>query len=187
MVNRVQPVVIAIIKTLALAKTKERTILRRKTEEFIVTAQEDLDKLVDEWIELLHLQAWEIQAKLVDDVDFYGMHIEGENCINSLCKQSDISIITAEGRTEKCDEATNAFPYDMEKVLVHEMLHCTFCDLMELGTEAVPMEAMEQYSKNAGDENSMPMQTIGYVMAHAVLDEMARTLVDIKRMKQREE
>lgn len=140
-----------------------------KTPKFEIKTQDELEKLAEEWIKDLRLQEWEISVRLVNDIIFYEQHITGINKINALEKKAIINIMSMDGYYDSYEDA-EVFDYDMEATLVHELLHCTFCETTDL--------AVEQLTPK---EEKQGMESVGYVITHRLLEQMAQILVSMKR------
>lgn len=117
--------------------------------------QEQLYVLLDEWVDRLCLQEWDITVGIYRERDFYHTGSVGENTFNISSAKSTIRII------DPCDYPENTkFPQDMETTLVHELLHLKFA-------------AFEP-----ADEKSLQ-----HAMWERTLQVIARTLVTMKYEK----
>lgn len=87
-----------------------------------VVSPEKLNILLVEWIDRLRLQEWNIVVDIYREKDFICEDSVGENSFNKSNAKSIIRIL------DPCDYSENTrFPQNMEKTLVHELLHLKFC------------------------------------------------------------
>lgn len=118
---------------------------------YIINSQEELEKLGHEWQERLALQNWNICFRLCKLNDLDLKNVDGENSWTRSNMTSIIDIL-------KYGEVNNdCFPYDMELVLVHELLHLHFAVL---------------WPDNGAEEETEGEQSIEFI---------AKTLVQLKR------
>ena len=82
-------------------------------------SEELLNELCRYWQAELGLQHWKIEVKVVRGAE-----------IGEMCGQNDYSFTeeTALIRIKSADDYHGYYPYDMEKVLVHELLHLVLDD-----------------------------------------------------------
>lgn len=127
-----------------------------KGKEYIVD-EEELQELLTLWIPILSLDDWEIYVEFapIEEMDLNGGL--GLGLINYIRtqKQATIKLMNISSWLKYKEEERCPFSYDMEKVLVHELLHCNFSITYE-GEQSTP--------------------------SHTLLEEMARALVQAKRM-----
>lgn len=91
--------------------------------DYIINSQEELETLGHEWQEKLGLQNWNICFELCRQCDFKLQNVNGENSWTRANMTSIINVL-------KSDEAYNpCFKYDMELIVVHELLHLYFAVL----------------------------------------------------------
>jgi len=124
----------------------------------------ELDDLLHYWIEVLGLNDWEIYVKFVDldkCSDDCGCVFHGETTYLDIQKQATIIIMSWDS-WEDYKKKTGGVPfgYDQEKTLVHELLHCAFCDI----------------AVRNSDNNELDSKL------HQILEMTARSLVRLKRM-----
>lgn len=113
-----------------------------------------MQELLKEWKERLGLQDWYIELK--DNCSPNDMVLKdcaGETEWQEVDKCAVIRIIS------KKDYGSRILPFDKEKTLVHELLHCKFCLLGESGNDLQDR------------------------IQHQLIDDMSRALVDAKRVK----
>lgn len=117
----------------------------------------DFDKLVDQWIDILGLQDWTIAVQ--DDCKFCELNLEDSVgcCTHDFVnKWAHIQILSEKEYGERIT------PYDKEKILVHELLHCKFSILSHIDDKIVEL------------------------LVHQILEDMAKSLVKAKRLKESE-
>ena len=115
------------------------------------------EKLLREWQNRLGLQDWYIILKTNCRPENMAMtDVEGCTTWTESTKSAWIDILDE----QFFPEHAAARPYDFERTLVHELLHC-------------------KLSMLAGDES-----TTRYRLAHQIVDDLARALVDAKRSKE---
>ena len=85
-----------------------------------IVEQKELEKLCKEWQDKLHLQNWDIIVKICRKTEFELSDVTGENCWDLRVCKSYIRIL------DPIDYLKTSWPYDMEVVLVHELLHLHF-------------------------------------------------------------
>lgn len=107
----------------------------------------ELKQLCTDWQKILGLSHWRIEAKIVRGVE-----------INNNCGQNDYSLAdeTSLVRIKVLEDYHGYFDYDMESVLVHELLHLLLDGVQEI-------------------------RDIYYEQA---LSRLSRTLVNLKRSKE---
>lgn len=111
-----------------------------------------MQELLKEWKERLGLQDWYIE--LVDNCSLNDMVLKdcaGETEWQEVGKCAVIRIIS------KKDYGSRILPFDKEKTLVHELLHCKFCLLGESGNDLQDR------------------------IQHQLIDDIAKALVNAKR------
>jgi hypothetical protein len=96
--------------------------------DFIIEDIDELDKLVSFWTPIMQLGDWEISVKFapLGDMIEGGELSLGDNTYLHIQKQSCIRLLSWDGWIEYKDKFNIPFSYDMEKVLVHELLHCNY-------------------------------------------------------------
>lgn len=126
----------------------EKEIIKEITED-------EASKLLEEWQERLGLQDWTICLSInckIDDLELKGA---GENEWELVNKVALIKIISKEQYGERI------IPFDFEKILVHELLHCKFAILDMIDSS---------YESRVVDETR-----------HQLVDDLARALIMAKR------
>jgi hypothetical protein len=122
-----------------------------------VQNQEHLNMLKEYWQEKLKLQAWDIKVMVCRDKELYSSKSDGEIWQDIQSVRATIKLM------DPIDANPNApFPYDMEEVLVHELLHLIFA----------PFEPKEKSLKHDFWERA--------------IERMAHTLVGLKRERENE-
>lgn len=114
-------------------------------------------KLLEEWQERLGLQDWAIVLKC--NCEFEDMPDEaiGNTTYSVAEKEGAIKIIDK----SEYDENYFLVPYDFERILVHELLHCKFA-IIDLEKDSYESKVLE----NA---------------RHQIIDDLAKALVMAKR------
>lgn len=90
--------------------------------------EQTLRGLCSEWQERLRLQDWDIFTEICRARDLPS-GVAGHNKIDLLKKKSVIAVLA-----EADHDPNSAWPYDVEKTLVHELLHLHFetnCEITE--------------------------------------------------------
>lgn len=121
--------------------------------------QEQLEKSLREWQHRLYLDGWNIIAHITDEiVDPDGKEVADAAGFNTFVFESSESSIQILSK-ESYEENGNVFKQCMEKILVHELLHC----------------------KYAWMENETTYEST-YLCAreHQLLEEMAKSLIMAK-------
>lgn len=118
--------------------------------------QGDLEAALAKWQRVLHLQDWEITADLVPQTVFPERGMSGSACVRSFRRAAHIRMATL----ETMDLVSNPNDADMERTLVHELVHLVFSP-EDLFGEPPPKH-----------------QNRAYEMA---VESMARSLVEIDR------
>lgn len=111
-----------------------------------------LEELLEEWKSILHLGQWDIELRRSRQVDFLEGDNQGEITFNRVECQAIVRIL------DPIDWVDTPFKQDMEKTLVHELLHVIYADF------------------EPEDSNSLQ-----YTLWHRSIDSMARVLVSLKR------
>ena len=111
-----------------------------------------LEELLEEWKSILHLEQWDIELRRSRQIDFLEEDNQGEITFNKVECQAIIRIL------DHIDWVDTPFKQDMEKTLVHELLHLIYADF------------------EPEDSNSLQ-----YTLWHRSIDSMARVLVSLKR------
>ena len=111
-----------------------------------------LEELLEEWKSILHLEQWNIELRRSRQIDFLEEDNQGEITFNKVECQAIIRIL------DHIDWVDTPFKQDMEKTLVHELLHLIYADF------------------EPEDSNSLQ-----YTLWHRSIDSMARVLVSLKR------
>jgi hypothetical protein len=111
-----------------------------------------LEELLEEWKSILHLEQWDISLRIRRQKDFLEGDNQGEITFNRVECQAIIHIL------DPIDWVDILFNQDMEKTLVHELLHIIYADFEP--------------------EDSDSLQ---YTLWHRSIDSMARVLVSLKR------
>ena len=81
---------------------------------------DELDRYLSKWVKILGLEKWDIRARITRADKMNLDDCAGENNYNKVDRQSIIHL------RDPNDWPCEDFSYDMEKVLVHELLHLTF-------------------------------------------------------------
>ena len=111
-----------------------------------------LEELLEEWKSILHLGQWDIELRRSRQVDFLEGDNQGEITFNRVECQAIVRIL------DPIDWVDTPFKQDMEKTLVHKLLHIIYADF------------------EPEDSNSLQ-----YTLWHRSIDSMARVLVSLKR------
>ena len=111
-----------------------------------------LEELLEEWKSILHLEQWGILLRIRRQRDFLEGDSQGDITFNRVGCQAIICIL------DPIDWVDTPFNQDMEKTLVHELLHIIYADFEP--------------------EDSDSLQ---YILWHRSIDSMARVLVSLKR------
>ena len=82
--------------------------------------EEDIRDYLGKWIRILGLENWDIRAHVVRAEKMTLDGCAGENNYNEMARQSLIHL------RDPMDWPEGEFEIDMEKTLVHELLHLTF-------------------------------------------------------------
>lgn len=122
-----------------------------RSEEYIFNPNR-LEELLEEWKSILHLEQWDIELRRSRQKDFLESDSQGEIDFNRVECQAIIRIL------DPIDWVDTPFKQDMEKTLVHELLHIIYADF------------------EPEDSNSLQ-----YTLWHRSIDSMARALVSLKR------
>ena len=122
-----------------------------RSEEYIFNLNR-LEELLEEWKSILHLEQWDIELRRSRQKDFLESDSQGEIDFNRVECQAIIRIL------DPVDWVDTPFKQDMEKTLVHELLHIIYADF------------------EPEDSNSLQ-----YTLWHRSIDSMARALVSLKR------
>lgn len=122
-----------------------------RSEEYIFNLNR-LEELLEEWKSILHLEKWDIELRRSRQIDFLEGDNQGEITFNKVECQAILSIL------DHIDWVDTPFKQDMEKTLVHELLHLIYADF------------------EPEDSNSLQ-----YTLWHRSIDSMARVLVSLKR------
>ncbi len=84
---------------------------------FVGGERPDLEPLVQKWAAILKLQDWEVLARYARDWDIRERS-EGQATISIRLKTCTIRIL------DPVDYCDSSWPQDVERVLVHELIHC---------------------------------------------------------------
>ena len=121
----------------------------------MICTQEELEELCKQWTKILHLENWDIKLFICHEKDFTGHDNQGE--IDYIMENGDASI-----KILHPDSYPNSpFEYDMEKTLVHELLHLHFA----------PFRPEDESSLN-------------FVLWERAIETMARIMVDLDRQSE---
>ena len=113
-----------------------------------------MDKLLKEWKQRLGLDDWKIVVRWdCPQTEFVLSDVCGESEYDETNKSAVIRIMP-----EK-DYGSRILPYDAERILVHELLHCKLCFIQQTENET---------------QNRI---------VHSYIEDLARALVDAKRHK----
>lgn len=119
----------------------------------VTFALEELKKLCQEWQERLRLQHWTIALTISREKDFKLVGAQGECCWTQSTALATIKLI------DPIDYPESPFKYDMEIVLVHELLHLHFCPF----------------------DDCTDINDLKDIMLERAIDHIARALVETKR------
>ena len=87
----------------------------------VILNDDELNELLAYWQKKLRLENWDIMVNLYRQEEFYDEESQGENSYDIRTGQSIIRIL------DHVDwSIRNRFPQDMERCLVHELLHLHF-------------------------------------------------------------
>ena len=111
----------------------------------------DYDKLLKEWVDRLGLQEWRIDLHPCCKPDEMTEETTGCSVWQEIIKAARIEILDPTFYGERI------VPFDWEKTLVHELLHIKTC---LISSECDPLQER---------------------IAHQLIDDLARALVDAKR------
>jgi len=100
--------------------------------------QEQLEALCREWQGILRLQDWDVKPELVRRFDLLDESRQGECQYELQLKAAVIRVLRAE------DLPPSPWPADLEKTLVHELLHLHFAPFMPEPEEGLRHVAAEQ-------------------------------------------
>lgn len=117
-----------------------------------IFTEEELIKLCREWQEHLRIEYWSVALRIARARDFSLANSQGECNWTITTAMATIKIL------DPLDYPESPFKQDMEKTLVHELLHLHFCAFD--GTAAGSMEEK---------------------MLERTIDHLARALVKLKR------
>ncbi len=102
-----------------------------------IVSNEELIKLCREWQAVLRLQDWIVQVRFVRHFELN--HTEQGNCSsNCMKKMAQIRIVTPE------DYNNPEWQQDVEKTLVHELLHLYSAPFTDLNPPHFPLMLEEQ-------------------------------------------
>lgn len=82
--------------------------------------EKNVDELCRKWQKILRLEDWEIHTELFSAREFEECDRQGEVVYDISTGQAIIHLLDVDARLD------TPFPYDLEKVLVHELLHLHF-------------------------------------------------------------
>jgi hypothetical protein len=110
------------------------------TQEFVIQTEEELAILGRWWQEKLKLQQWEIVFQLVPKkhTSFVDIDCQARVFWKRAGLQAQVMLMRHE------DWASEEFPHDMEKSLVHELLHLVFAPFAAEGEDTEMDIAQEQ-------------------------------------------
>jgi hypothetical protein len=91
------------------------------------------------WRQVLGLSHWEIAVKIVRERDMNSKGCSGENNFNLFDERALITLV------DPVDYPDTPFEQDMEKTLVHELLHIT----VEYFTRNIPEDSLEYLHREA--------------------------------------
>lgn len=111
-----------------------------------------LEELLEEWKGILHLEQWDTELIIIRQKDFLEEDNQGEITFSKVGCQAIIRIL------DPVDWVDTPFKQDMEKTLVHELLHLVYADF------------------EPEDQNSLQ-----YTLWHRSINSTARVLVSLKR------
>lgn len=116
--------------------------------------EEQIKKLCKEWQDRLKLNRWDIQINIYRESDFTNEESEGEISYKLSNGKAIIRIL------DPIDFPETPFLQDMEKTIVHELLHLQFAPF--------------------AIENDTSLE---YMLMENTIELLAQTLVDLKREK----
>lgn len=114
----------------------------------------DADALLTEWVDRLFLNAWKIKLRIGCKADEVQNGTWANTEWTEVTKDALISIVDPDTISEKMT------PFNLEKTLVHELLHLKFSLLSDLDSTYPSLQDR---------------------IVHQLIDEMARAFVDAKR------
>jgi len=117
-----------------------------------IFSEDELIDLAREWQERLRLEHWEVALRIARSRDFDQKDSQGECCWTKSTALAIIKIL------DPVDYPESPFKFDMEEVLVHELLHLHFCEF-------------DLTEKNSHEE----------IMLERTIDHIAKALVKLKR------
>lgn len=112
----------------------------------------ELKASLDEWVQILHLEAWEIHTFIRRRRDIPDKQAEGYTSYSFERRMADILLL------DPMDYDDASFAQDMEQTLVHELMHLV-------------LEVLTPENK----------ESLEYVMLEQIVDSLATTLVKLKR------
>ena len=126
----------------------------------IITSEEMLQLYIQKWQKRLGLERWKIASKLGDGADN-----RGECAYTRVTREALITVESAEAWTEQMEEGkfNKAFKFDMEQVIVHELLHLNFV----LVTDFMNGEDLDK--------------SLEYDLTHALIEDLAKAFVETER------
>lgn len=115
---------------------------------------EQLKRLCGEWQKVLRLQHWDVALEIARRGD-----LELANCTGT-CRPTQPTALAIIKLLDPIDYENDIFPYDMELVLVHELLHLHFCPF----------------------DDCTDVNDLKDIMLERAIEHIARALVETKRL-----
>ena len=86
-----------------------------------IISKDELNSYLEKWIKILGLSEWTIRAKITRSEELSDNGNQGEVCKVNVTRMASIKL------RDPIDWPSDCMgEYDMEEVLVHELLHCSF-------------------------------------------------------------
>lgn len=114
---------------------------------------EEMQRLCQEWQNVLRLEHWDVALSIVRRADMDLVDCQGS------CNWTQSTALAVIKLLDPVDYPTSPFPYDMELVLVHELLHLHFCPF----------------------DDCTDVNDLKDIMLERAIEHIARALVDTKR------
>lgn len=100
--------------------------MARPYEYEVILSEDELRQLCTEYQKILRLQDWRNKIRIMRDYEFDSKDAEGQVKYTLSRKEALIYIL------DHVDyESTQAFPQDMEVILVHELIHLHFAEVSD--------------------------------------------------------
>ena len=99
---------------------------------------DELQMLCSEWQERLRLKHWDVALRIARASEFETKESQGE------CTWTLSTALAAIKILDPIDYPETPFPQDMEKTLVHELLHLKFCEFDNTNRGSLSETMMER-------------------------------------------